>query len=58
MLQKEYFDHYTLFVKALWLLLQSSITSEEVDLQLADELLHEFCSRFTDYYGRYKIGMI
>ena len=45
-----YLAHFMLFSKALWLLLQSSITME--DINLAEQLLQKFCSQFASLYGK------
>jgi len=43
-----YFAHYTLFVHAIYILLQDSIS--EADLQEADRLLDGFCKSFSTLY--------
>ena len=45
LLPDNYFSHYTLFVNAIFLLLQESISEE--DLQEADKLLDGFCKSFS-----------
>lgn len=49
-LHNDYLEHYKLFVRALWLLLQQSITLADVDK--AEELLQQFSSKFASYYGK------
>ena len=48
LLPDNYFSHYTLFVNAIFLLLQESIS--EADLQEADRLLDGFCKSFSNLY--------
>ena len=50
-LDLEYIRHLALLVEALWLLLQSSISPE--DITHADELLFQFCKKFGSLYGKY-----
>jgi len=45
----EYFQHFILFVEAIWLLDQSSISPQ--CLQKAGNLLHHFCLRIEALYG-------
>ena len=51
-LNLEYIRHLALLVEALWLLLQTSISQE--DLTRADKLLVQFCKQFSSLYGTYK----
>ena len=51
-LNLEYIRHLALFVEALWLLLQTSISQD--DLTCADKLLVQFCKQFSSLYGIYK----
>ena len=51
-LNLEYIRHLALFVEALWLLLQTSISQD--DLTRADKLLVQFCKQFSSLYGTYK----
>ena len=44
-----YLHHYVLLVEAIWLLLQDSISEE--DIVQADKLLQIFCLEFEAYYG-------
>ena len=44
-----YITHYALFVDAIWLLLQDTVS--EGDLAKADHLLLEFCQKFAELYG-------
>ena len=46
----EYFEHHKLFVQAMFILNQSSIKEEE--LELADRILTEFASRYEDLYTK------
>lgn len=48
LLPDNYFSHYTLFVNAIFILLQESIS--EADLQEADRLLDGFCKSFSNLY--------
>ena len=48
LLADNYFSHYTLFVHAIFLLLQESIS--EADLQEAEKLLDGFCKSFSSLY--------
>ena len=48
LLPDRYFAHYTLFVQAIYILLQDSIS--EADLQEADRLLDGFCKSFSALY--------
>ena len=48
LLPDNYFAHYTLFVHAIYILLQDSIS--EADLQEADRLLDGFCKSFSTLY--------
>jgi len=48
LLPDDYFAHYTLFVHAIYILLQDSIS--EADLQEADRLLDGFCKSFSTLY--------
>ena len=48
LLPDNYFSHYSLFVNAIFLLLQESIS--EADLQEADRLLDGFCKSFSNLY--------
>ena len=48
LLPDNYFSHYTLFVNAIFILLQESIT--EADLLEADRLLDSFCKSFSNLY--------
>ena len=48
LLSDNYFAHYTLFVHAIYILLQDSIS--EADLQEADRLLDGFCKSFSTLY--------
>lgn len=48
-LREEYYQHYALLVVAIWLLLQSSISQEDVDI--AERLLNHFCFKFSLLYG-------
>ena len=49
-LNEDYFQHYILFSEALWLLLQSCITIE--DIVKAERLLQHFCLKFGALYGK------
>ena len=51
-LNLEYIRHLALFVEALWLLLQISISQD--DFTRADKLLVQFCKQFSSLYGTYK----
>ncbi len=44
-----YWNHFALFSEALWLLLQSSPTLD--DISKAERLLQHFCFMFSTYYG-------
>ena len=48
LLPDNYFSHYTLFVNAIFILLQESIT--EADLLESDRLLDGFCESFSNLY--------
>ena len=48
LLPDNYFSHYTLFINAIFILLQESIS--EADLQEADRLLDCFCKSFSNLY--------
>lgn len=48
-LDDKYLQHFAKFCEALWLLLQSTPTLEDVDE--AEILLQSFCASFADYYG-------
>lgn len=48
LLPDNYFSHYTLFVHAIFILLQESIS--QADLQEADRLLDGFCKSFSNLY--------
>lgn len=48
-LEDKFFQHYSLFSEALWLLLQSKVTFEDVDK--AEALLQQFCLGFSALYG-------
>lgn len=48
-LDSNYLEHYKLFVTAIWLLLQESISS--IDIDTAEMLLQQFTSKFAVYYG-------
>ena len=50
-LNKDYLEHFVLFSEAIWLLLQSCISSSDVDK--AEQMLHHFCVMFPAYYGKY-----
>lgn len=49
-LNQKYYDQLCQFSEALWILLQSSITPN--DIALAETLLEQFCSEFTLCYGK------
>ena len=49
-LDEDTFNHFSKFVEALWLLLQSSITPN--DLERAEKLFKSFCSGFSGLYGQ------
>ena len=53
LLPDNYFAHYTLFVQAIYILLQDSIS--EADLQDADRLLDGFCKSFSTLYEEHFI---
>jgi hypothetical protein len=48
-LHSDYYQHFLYFSNALWLMLQTSVTFE--DVLLAEELLHNFCKEFGVLYG-------
>ena len=48
-LDGKYLQHYLLFSEALWLLLQSSISLE--DITKSELLLQHFCFKFSAFYG-------
>lgn len=48
-LNENYFQHFILFSEALWLLLQSSISEE--DISFAERLIQHFCFKFEALYG-------
>ena len=48
-LEDNFFQHYSLFSEALWLLLQSKVTFEDVDK--AEALIQQFCLGFSALYG-------
>ncbi len=47
---KEYYEHYILYLEAMWLLLQSTPTFQ--DINKAETLLQHFCFKFATYYGK------
>jgi len=49
LLMEDYYQHYALLVVAIWLLLQSSISQEDVND--AERLLTHFCLKFSFLYG-------
>ena len=49
-LSDKYFQHFVLFSEALWLLLQSAPSLE--DVAMAERLLQHFCMKFAAYYGK------
>lgn len=52
-LDDTYLAHYTQLVEAIWLLLQDSITNE--DLLQANQSLQLFCLKFATYYGMFMV---
>ena len=44
-----YFEHYSLLVASIHILLSESISSSE--LQIADALLHQFYAEYENMYG-------
>ena len=48
-LDEAYLNHFALFSEALWLLLQTSPSLE--DISKAERLLQHFCFKFPAYYG-------
>ena len=62
-LNKDYLEHFVLFSEAIWLLLQSCISSSDVDK--AEQMLHHFCvltmntyhilTFMNDYYYNYAL---
>ena len=48
-IEEAHYNCWLLFVRACSLLLNSTITTEEIEM--ADEFLHLFCSRFQSLYG-------
>ena len=52
-LNDDYLQHFILFSEALWLLLQSAPSLE--DVAMAERLLQHFCMKFSGYYGMYNI---
>lgn len=48
-LRDDYFQHFVLYSEALWLLLQSAPSLENVTT--AERLLQHFCLKFGAYYG-------
>ena len=52
-LSDDYFQHHILFSEALWLLLQSSVSLE--DITKAERLLQHFCLKFAAFYGNVHI---
>ena len=49
-LSDRHFQHFLLFSEALWLLLQSAPSLE--DVTKAERLLQHFCMKFAAYYGK------
>ena len=56
LLMEEYYQHYGLLVVAIWLLLQSSISQE--DINDAEKLLMHFCFKISYLYGTIILGSI
>jgi len=48
-LDEEYLQHFVLFSEALWLLLQSVVSPE--DITKAERMLQHFCFKFSAFYG-------
>ena len=48
-LAEEYLQHFVLFSEALWLLLQSIVSVE--DIARAERMLQHFCYKFSALYG-------
>ena len=48
-LRNDYYKHFILFSEALWLLLQTAPSLE--DVTTAERLLQQFCFKFSAYYG-------
>lgn len=53
-LDDAYLHHYILLVEAIWILLQDSISEE--DIVQADKLLQIICLEFEAYYGEIMHG--
>jgi len=49
-LEADFYNHFALFSEALWLLLQSTVSHE--DIEKAELLIQEFCSKFSILYGK------
>ena len=48
-LNEEYLQHFILYSEALWLLLQSTVSMD--DINTAERLLQHFCFKFSVFYG-------
>lgn len=49
-LPDKYLQHFALFAEALWLLLQTAPTDE--DVAVAEECMDKFCLQFESLYGK------
>lgn len=49
-LEADYYQHFALVAVALWLLLQSTVSLEDIDK--AESLIQEICSQFSVLYGK------